>query len=48
MKPVKPILDWKTVGRMVPWDVVFLIGGGFALAEGSVVIYTYRVLITTI
>ncbi len=29
----KRILDWKTAGRL-PWNIVLLFGGGFALAKG--------------
>ena len=28
-----PVLDWATAARGVPWGVVFLFGGGFALAS---------------
>ncbi|XP_010216747.1 PREDICTED: solute carrier family 13 member 2 [Tinamus guttatus] len=30
-----PLLDWKTVHQKMPWNIVFLLGGGFALAKGS-------------
>ncbi|NXJ73415.1 S13A2 protein, partial [Trogon melanurus] len=30
-----PLLDWKVVHQKMPWNIVFLLGGGFALAEGS-------------
>ncbi|KAF5916135.1 hypothetical protein HPG69_003210 [Diceros bicornis minor] len=30
-----PLLTWKTVNDKLPWNVVFLLGGGFALAKGS-------------
>ncbi|XP_053560566.1 solute carrier family 13 member 2 [Bombina bombina] len=30
-----PILDWKTVNQKMPWSIVILLGGGFALAKGS-------------
>nr|XP_009663861.1 PREDICTED: solute carrier family 13 member 2 [Struthio camelus australis] len=34
--PVPPaLLDWKTVHKKMPWNIVFLLGGGFALAKGS-------------
>ena len=28
------LLDWKSAARGIPWGIVFLIGGGFALAAG--------------
>lgn len=31
------MVNWKIVSKMMPWNVVFLIGGGFALAEGATV-----------
>uniref|UniRef100_A0ABM5EMY2 Na(+)/citrate cotransporter isoform X1 n=2 Tax=Pogona vitticeps TaxID=103695 RepID=A0ABM5EMY2_9SAUR len=30
-----PLLDWKVVQRKLPWSIVLLLGGGFALAYGS-------------
>ncbi|XP_054857783.1 Na(+)/citrate cotransporter-like [Eublepharis macularius] len=30
-----PLLDWKMVQKDVSWNVILLIGGGFALAHGS-------------
>ncbi|XP_014662459.1 PREDICTED: solute carrier family 13 member 5-like isoform X2 [Priapulus caudatus] len=38
-KPTNPdsqeaLIDWKTVQHKMPWGVVFLLGGGFALAKG--------------
>ncbi|XP_032646613.1 solute carrier family 13 member 2 [Chelonoidis abingdonii] len=34
--PVLPaVLDWKTVNQKMPWNIVILLGGGFALAKGS-------------
>ncbi|XP_066295600.1 Na(+)/citrate cotransporter-like isoform X2 [Branchiostoma lanceolatum] len=33
-EPVPPILDWPTVEQTLPWDVIILLGGGFALADG--------------
>ncbi|XP_054250090.1 solute carrier family 13 member 2 [Indicator indicator] len=29
------LLDWKAVHEKMPWNIVFLLGGGFALAKGS-------------
>ncbi|NXD41476.1 S13A2 protein, partial [Copsychus sechellarum] len=29
------LLDWKAVQEKMPWNIVFLLGGGFALAKGS-------------
>ena len=31
--PAPPILDWKTVQKKLAWDVIIILGGGFALAE---------------
>lgn len=28
------ILNWKTVEKKLPWGVILIFGGGFALAEG--------------
>ncbi|XP_077984277.1 Na(+)/citrate cotransporter-like [Glandiceps talaboti] len=33
-KPRKALLDWHTVNTKLPWNVVILLGGGFALAQG--------------
>ncbi|XP_050178011.1 LOW QUALITY PROTEIN: solute carrier family 13 member 2 [Myiozetetes cayanensis] len=30
-----PLLEWKVVHEKMPWSIVFLLGGGFALAKGS-------------
>lgn len=31
--PAPPILDWPTVNKQMPWSVIILLGGGFALAD---------------
>ncbi|XP_078082029.1 solute carrier family 13 member 2-like [Mustelus asterias] len=33
-RPIKKLLNWTTVQRKLPWSVVLLLGGGFALAKG--------------
>ncbi|KAM8976008.1 Na(+)/citrate cotransporter [Pelodytes ibericus] len=30
-----PLLTWKVVQKQMPWSIVILLGGGFALAKGS-------------
>ncbi|XP_075052890.1 Na(+)/citrate cotransporter isoform X2 [Mixophyes fleayi] len=30
-----PLLTWKVVHKQMPWSIVLLLGGGFALAKGS-------------
>ncbi|XP_073523950.1 solute carrier family 13 member 2-like isoform X2 [Phyllobates terribilis] len=34
-RPPPPLLDWNTVNKKMPWNIVILLGGGFALAKGS-------------
>ncbi|XP_018318480.2 protein I'm not dead yet [Agrilus planipennis] len=33
--PSPPLITWKVVQQKLPWGLIFLLGGGFALAEGS-------------
>lgn len=35
MGPTPPLLTWKVAQKKLPWGIVFLLGGGFALAKGS-------------
>ncbi|XP_048582686.1 solute carrier family 13 member 5 isoform X2 [Nematostella vectensis] len=34
-KPPPNLLTWNTVAHKMPWNVVFLLGGGFSLAQGA-------------
>ena len=31
--PAPPLINWKKVQKQLAWDVVLLLGGGFALAN---------------
>ncbi|XP_047184118.1 solute carrier family 13 member 5 isoform X2 [Scophthalmus maximus] len=33
--PAPPLLTWQVTQRKMPWNIVLLLGGGFALAKGS-------------
>lgn len=33
--PSPPLITWKIVQQKMPWGLIFLLGGGFAIAEGS-------------
>ena len=30
----EPLITWKAVERRVPWGIILLLGGGFALGKG--------------
>lgn len=34
-QPSQALITWKVVQQKLPWGLIFLLGGGFALAEGS-------------
>lgn len=35
VKAPKTLLGWKVVHERMPWNIILLLGGGFALAKGS-------------
>ncbi|XP_036975725.1 solute carrier family 13 member 2-like [Acanthopagrus latus] len=35
VKYPKPLLNWQVVHERMPWNIILLLGGGFALAKGS-------------
>ena len=35
--PVETLLDWNTIHKKLPWGIIFLMGGGFCIAEACVV-----------
>ncbi|KAM3601264.1 uncharacterized protein V6R79_009910 [Siganus canaliculatus] len=35
VKAPRPLLNWKVVQERLPWNVIILLGGGYALASGS-------------
>lgn len=45
-QPSTALLTWKVVQKKLPWNIVLLLGGGFALAKGSEVrqgaVYLYN------
>lgn len=43
-----PLLTWKYINAKTPWSLVFLLGGGFALAEGGKVSGMSRMLGTSL
>lgn len=34
-EPSSGLITWKFINQKVPWSLIFLLGGGFALAEGG-------------
>lgn len=34
---VEPLVTWLHLKKDFPWNVVLLLGGGFAMAEGTIV-----------
>lgn len=34
-KPTPSLITWKVINSKMPWGLIFLLGGGFALAEGG-------------
>lgn len=35
VKAPKPLLNWDVVHERMPWNIILLLGGGFALAKAS-------------
>lgn len=33
--PTPGLINWKIINTKIPWGLIFLLGGGFALAEGG-------------
>lgn len=49
-KRMAPLMDWDTVHKKMPWNLVFLMGGGFALAHAcevcsNCIMFSYKVII---
>ena len=36
-EPIKYLINWRNVTQRMPWGVILLVGGGFSLAEGTIV-----------
>ena len=34
-KPIRVLLEWPSVHSKFPWGIIFLMGGGYALADAS-------------
>lgn len=39
--PLAPMITWKDFQRLMPWEIVILVGGGYALAAGCKVVKDY-------
>ena len=39
--PMAPMITWKDFQRLMPWEIVILVGGGYALAAGCKVTYIH-------
>ena len=42
LERVEPLLPWKVAVDKVPWGLIFLLGGGFAMAHASEVVYAVK------
>lgn len=40
--PLAPMITWKDFQRLMPWEIVILVGGGYALAAGCKVSVSER------
>lgn len=40
--PLAPMITWKDFQRLMPWEIVILVGGGYALAAGCKVLLKLR------
>lgn len=38
--PLAPMITWKDFQSLMPWEIVILVGGGYALAAGCKVKYS--------
>ena len=36
--PLAPMITWKDFQKLMPWEIVILVGGGYALAAGCKVL----------